>query len=93
MAISQGNLVEPLNRENLFGPLLFASFVIVAVHITLKLVDRISAFYCHPVKQRKLQIIGLFILLIYYFLLLYKLSQTGEMYSYFINSPLGKLLS
>ncbi|MEJ6481948.1 DUF2752 domain-containing protein [Nostoc punctiforme UO1] len=75
MAIAQGNLLEAL-AKNLFGPLLFASFVIVAVHITLKLVKkrRITAFYCHPVKQRKLQIIGLFILLIYYFLLLYKLS-------------------
>lgn len=29
----------------------------------------------------------------YYILRLYNLLQTGEMYLYFINSPLGKLLS
>ncbi|MEH2065762.1 MAG: DUF2752 domain-containing protein [Nostoc sp.] len=93
MAIAQGDLVKAV-AENLFGPLLFASFVIVAVHITLELLTkrRITAFYCHPIKQRKLQIIGLFSVFIYYIFRLYNLSQTGEMYFSFINSPLGKLL-
>ncbi|MDZ8239071.1 MAG: DUF2752 domain-containing protein [Nostoc sp. ChiQUE01a] len=92
IAIAQGNLAQAL-AENLFGPLLFASFGIVAVHITLELLTkrRIIAFYCHLLKERKLQIIGLFIVLTYYMLRLYKLSQTGEMYFSFINSPLGKL--
>jgi Protein of unknown function (DUF2752) len=93
MAIAQGNLFQAL-AENLFGPLLFVSFVIVAVHITLELIIKrqITAFYCHPLKQRKLQILGLFAVLTYYLLRLYNLSQTGEMYFYFINSPLGKLI-
>ncbi|MEA5604248.1 DUF2752 domain-containing protein [Nostoc sp. UHCC 0252] len=93
MAIAQGNLFQAL-AENLFGPLLFASFVIVAVHITLELLTKrqITAFYCHLVKQRKLQILGLFAVFTYYLLRLYNLSQTGEMYFYFINSPLGKLI-
>ncbi|MEH1944449.1 MAG: hypothetical protein V7L01_30120 [Nostoc sp.] len=62
----QGDLVQAV-AENLFGSVLFASFVIMAVHITLKLLAkrRITAFYSHPVKQRKLQIIGLFAVLNY----------------------------
>ncbi|WP_331001135.1 DUF2752 domain-containing protein [Nostoc commune] len=93
MAIAQGDLVQAVT-ENLFGPVLFASFVIVAVHIALELLTkrRITSFYCHLVKQRKLQIIGLFAILTYYIIRLYNISQTGEMYLSFINSPLGKLL-
>ncbi|WP_265272187.1 DUF2752 domain-containing protein [Nostoc sp. KVJ3] len=93
MAIAQGNLIKAV-AEHLFGPLLFASFVIVTVHITLELLikRRVTAFYCHVVKQRKLQIIGSFAVFIYYIFRLYKLAQTGEMYFYFMNSPLGKLL-
>ncbi|YAG12927.1 DUF2752 domain-containing protein [Nostoc sp. DSM 114161] len=93
MAIAQGNLAQAV-AENLFGPILFVSFGIVAVHITVELLTkrRIIAFYCHLLKQRKLQIIGLFIVLTYYIIRLYKLSQTGEMYFSFINSPLGKLI-
>ncbi|MFN6563984.1 MAG: DUF2752 domain-containing protein [Nostoc sp. ChiSLP01] len=93
MAIAQGNFPQAV-VENLFGPLLFASFGIVTVHITVELLTkrRIIAFYCNLLKQRKLQIIGLFIVLTYYIIRLYKLSQTGEMYFSFINSPLGKLI-
>ncbi|MBD2678536.1 MULTISPECIES: hypothetical protein [Nostoc] len=44
--INQGNLGQAV-AENLFGPLLFASFGIVAVHITVELLTkrRIMAFY------------------------------------------------
>ncbi|BDI16684.1 hypothetical protein ANSO36C_24860 [Nostoc cf. commune SO-36] len=93
IAIAQGDLVQAV-AENLFGPVLFASFVIVAIHIALELLTkrRITAFYSHLVKQRKLQIIGLFSVLTYHIIRLYNMSQTEEMYLSFINSPLGKLL-
>lgn len=93
MAIAQGDLVQAV-AENLFGPVLFASFAIVTFHIALELLikRRITAFYCHLVKQRKLQIIGLFAVLTYYIIRLYNISQGEEMYLSFINSPLGKLL-
>lgn len=68
--------------------------MIVAVHITVELLTkrRITAFSCHPVKQIKLQIIGLFAVFTYYIIRLYKLSQTGEIYLSFINFPLDKLV-
>lgn len=94
MAIARGDWHLAV-AEHLFGPLLFASFVIAAVHITLELLTRrqIIAFYWQLLKLRKLQIIGLWAILTYHSFRLYHISQTGELYIAFINSPLGELLS
>lgn len=94
MAIGRGDLSQAV-AEHLFGPLLFTSFVIAIVHITLELLTkhRITGFYCHLLRLRKLQILGLFTLFIYYSCRLYHISQTGEMYIAFSTSPLGQLLS
>jgi hypothetical protein len=94
ISIARGDWYQAVT-EHLFGPLLFASFVIAVVHITLELVTKrqITAFYWQLLKIRKLQIIGLSAIFTYYFLRLYHISQTGELYFSFIHSPLGKLLS
>jgi hypothetical protein len=94
LAIARGDWHQAV-AEHLFGPLLFASFVIAVVHIMLELLTKrqITAFYWQLLKLRKLQIIGLSAIFTYYFLRLYYISQTGELYFSFIHSPLGKLLS
>lgn len=94
MAIGRGDLNQAV-AEHLFGPVLFASFVIATVHITLELFTKhkITAFYCQFLKLRKLQIFSLLAVLIYHSLRLYHISQTGEMYIAFIQSPLGRFLS
>lgn len=94
MAIAKGDWHQAA-AEHLFGPLLFSSFIIAAVHITLELLTKrqIIAFYCQLLKLRKLQILGLCAILSYHALRLYHISQTGELYFAFIHSPLGELLS
>ncbi|MDH6056395.1 DUF2752 domain-containing protein [Umezakia ovalisporum] len=94
MAIGRGDWSQAI-AEHLFGPLLFASFVVAIVHITLELLTRrrVTAFYFCLLRLRKLQILGLFTIFIYYCLRLYYLSQTGEMYTAVSRSPVGQLLS
>ncbi|WP_260675996.1 MULTISPECIES: DUF2752 domain-containing protein [Nostocales] len=93
MAIARGNLTEAVT-QHLFGPILFAGFLLATVHIALELLirHRITVFYCRLLKLRKLQVLGLFVVLSYHALRLYDSSQTGELYVNFINSPLGQLL-
>lgn len=94
MAIGRGDLNQAV-AEHLFGPLLFASFVVAIVHITLEILTRhrITAFYCQLLKLKKIQIFGILAIFIYYFFRLYHLSQTGEIYIAFSSSPLGQLLA
>lgn len=94
MAIGRGDLNQAV-AEHLFGPILFASFVIAIVHVTLELLTRhqITALYCQLLRLKKLQVLGLLTVLIYHSLRLYHISQTGEMYIDFTKSPLGQLLS
>lgn len=91
MAIAQGNWSQAV-AHHLFGPLLFASFLIAAIHITLELVTkhRIAAFYTQLIRQKKLQYISLIILMSYHTLRLYYLSKSGELFFAFEHSPFGK---
>ncbi|MBU7582541.1 MAG: DUF2752 domain-containing protein [Nostoc sp. TH1S01] len=93
MAIGRGDLNQAL-VENLFGPILFVSFVIAIVHVTLELFTRhqITTLYCQLFRVKKLQILFLLAVLIYHSLRLYQISQTGELYIAFSKSPLGQLL-
>lgn len=93
MAIARGDLTEAAT-QHLFGPILFAVFLLATVHIALELLTRhrIKVFYCRLLKLRKLQVLGLFVVLSYHALRLHDSSQTGELYVNFINSPLGQLL-
>ena len=93
MAIARGDLTEA-TTQHLFGPILFTGFLLAAVHIVLELITRhrIRVFYCRLLRLRKLQLLGLFVVLGYHALRLYDLSQTGELYVNFVNSPLGQLL-
>ncbi len=79
MAIARGDFSQAVNYH-LFGLVLFASFAIAIIHVSLELVTkrRITAFYCQVLGQRKFQLFGLFVFLSYYALRLYGLSQRGE---------------
>lgn len=94
MALARGDWHQAFT-EHLFGPLLFFGFLIVAIHVTLELLIKhpIKAFYGQFVKIKQFQILGLCTIFIYYLLRLYYLSQTGELYFAFINSPLFKIFS
>lgn len=93
IAIARGDLTEAVT-QHLFGPILFAGFLLAAVHIVLELLTRhrITLFYCRLLKLRKLQVLGLLLVLSYHALRLYDSSQTGDLYVNFINSPLSQLL-
>ncbi|MBD2593958.1 DUF2752 domain-containing protein [Nostoc spongiaeforme FACHB-130] len=93
MAIGRGDLNQALT-ENLFGPILFASFVIAIVHVTLELLTRqqITTLYCQLLRLKKVQILFLLTVLIYHTFRLYHISQTGELYIVFSQSPLGQWL-
>jgi len=93
IAIARGDLTESVT-QHLFGPILFAVFLLATIHITLELLTRhrITVFYSRLLKLRKLQVLGLFVVLSYHALRLYDSSQTGELYINFINSPLGQLV-
>ncbi|WP_353930442.1 DUF2752 domain-containing protein [Okeanomitos corallinicola TIOX110] len=94
MALARGDWHQALT-EHLFGPLLFLGFLIAAVHVTIELFIKhpIKAFYWQLIKFKKLQILGLCTIFIYYLWRLYYLSQTGELYFALINSPLFKIFS
>ncbi|WP_235526419.1 DUF2752 domain-containing protein [Nostoc piscinale] len=93
MAIGRGNLNQAF-AENLFGPILFASFLIAIVHVTLELLTRqqITTLHCQLLRLKKVQILFFLTVLIYHTFRLYHISQTGELYIAFSKSPLGKLL-
>lgn len=93
MAIARGDFCQAAT-ENLFGPLLFLGFVIAAVHVTLELIINrpIKAFYWQIITIKKIQILGLCTIFIYYCLRLYHLTQTGELYFAFIHSPFFKII-
>jgi SNF family Na+-dependent transporter len=91
IAIAQADWHQAV-AQNLFGPLLFASFLIAAVHIIVELLTRhhLAAFYEKLIKRRKLQHLSIIIFLGYYVLRLYYLCQTGELSLAFEKSPLGE---
>ena len=89
MAIARGDLTEAVT-QHLFGPILFAGFLISTIHIVLELLtrQRISVFYCRLLRLRKFQLLGLFFVLGYHALRLYDSSETGELYVHFINKTI-----
>lgn len=94
MAIARGDFHQAIT-ENLFGPLLFFGFIITAVHVTLELIlnSSIKAFYWQIITSKKIQIMGLCMILINYCTQIYLLSKTGELTLSFIHSPLFKTIS
>ncbi len=94
MAVSQGDWSQAV-EQHLFGPLLFASFIIATIHITLELLTKhhITAFYTQLLRHKKLQHLSLIILISYYVIRLYDLSKSGELSFGFEQSPLGQWLS
>lgn len=78
--------------QHLFGPFLFVSLAIAVIHITLELKVgyQFTTVFIRGICDRKFQILGLFLFFGYYAIRLYFLSNTGELYLAFIQSPLGQ---
>ncbi|MEW5857308.1 MAG: DUF2752 domain-containing protein [Cyanobacteriota bacterium] len=93
MAIVQGDWSRAL-AEHLFGPVLFAAFLIATVHIALELIAgrKIAVLYVQMLRNRELQVLSLLLILSYHALRLYDLSKSGELYFAFVHSPLGQLI-
>lgn len=79
--------------QHLFRPFLFVGCAIAVIHIAteLKLGRQLKIPYSNKIRDGKLQILGLFLLLSYYAARLYFLFSTTELYLAFIHSPLGQI--
>lgn len=94
MAMARGDIFQSL-AYHAFGPILFVAFLVAAIHIGAELLKdrRIPAFYRSLIRNPKLQILAFLLLLGYHATRLYGLSQSGELYTSFIHSPLGQWLN
>lgn len=92
-AIAQGNLSQAVTHH-LFGPILFAGFVIAAVHITIELLlmRQIRTSYISTVGDRRFLLLCLMATLTYHAHRLWQLANSGELYTGFVQSPLADLL-
>ncbi len=93
MAVVRGDINQAISYH-LFGPLVLASFVIAALHLSLELIlnKQLNYFYVQWLKNPKFQIFCFLILQGYHGVRLQKLWQLGELYSSFMNSPLGQFI-
>jgi hypothetical protein len=93
MAIAQGDWDQAL-AHHLFGPVLFVSLAIAAVHLLTELLvgRQITTGYSVLVSQPRVHYLGLATFLGYYVWRLYGLSNAGELSLAFLHSPLGRIL-
>jgi hypothetical protein len=93
MAVAAGDWNRAFT-QHIFGFFLFVSCAIAIVHIAIELRvgHKLIAPYNRVICDRRTQIIGLLLFLIYYALRLYFLFSTGELYLTFSQSPLGKAI-
>jgi hypothetical protein len=93
MAIVRGDWSCAL-AEHLFGPVLFAAFLIATVHIALELIAgrKIAVLYVQMLRSRELQVLSLLLFLSYHAFRLYNLSSSEKLYIAFVHSPLGQLI-
>lgn len=92
IAIVRGDWSKALT-EHLFGPMLFAGFLIATIHIAIELFTgyKLTASYSQALTNRKTLILSIVTVVSYYLLRLYHLSKTGELYFAFVHSPVGHL--
>lgn len=93
MAIAHGDLPQAV-AYHLFGPLVFLFFAVTAIHLVLELrfQQQISTVYTQLIQNRLIQITTILFFLAYHAARLYFLTQTGELGSAMVRSPLGQLL-
>jgi hypothetical protein len=93
MAIAQGHWSQAL-AHHWFGPILFFSFLVAAIHIAIELwCDRpLLTFYRELISRRSVQLGALSSLLLYHSYRLYDLAQSGALRVAVENSPLGHVL-
>lgn len=93
MAIAQGHWSQAL-AHHWFGPILFFSFLVAAIHIAIELwCDRqVLTFYRGWLNRRSFQLWALLSLLLYHSYRLYALAQSGALKVAIENSPLGQVL-
>ncbi|NJN59356.1 MAG: DUF2752 domain-containing protein [Leptolyngbyaceae cyanobacterium SL_5_9] len=93
MAIARGDFSLAI-QHHLLGPIVFAGFVGVAIHIAVELFTarRVRAFYGAVVGDRRFLLLCLITALGYHAWRLYRLASSGELYTAFAQSPLAHLL-
>lgn len=93
LAVAKGNLSQGFDYH-LFGPFLFAAFLIILIHITIELVikRKIWAFYLKIMATTKRKQLILLALINYYIIRIIFLANSGELYDNFTQSPLGKMI-
>ncbi|MFB2922095.1 MULTISPECIES: DUF2752 domain-containing protein [Aerosakkonema] len=93
IAIVRGDWQRAI-EQNIFGPIVFASFGIATIHLAIELVTKrhLNAFYTKLIGEQKIQLLGLFMVLLYHSHRLHNLSKSGELSAAFFKSPLGNLL-
>jgi hypothetical protein len=93
LAIARGDVHQAV-FYNLFGPVLFAIFLLAVIHITLELTTghKIKTFYTQLWNHKKLKSLSLTFILIYHTGRLIYLAKSGYLISSFQASPLGTFL-
>ncbi|MBD1999390.1 DUF2752 domain-containing protein [Leptolyngbya sp. FACHB-541] len=93
MAIAQGDFGLAI-QHHLLGPIVFAGFVGVAIHIAVELLAarRIRAVYAAMVSDHRFLLLCLVTALSYHAWRLYGLANSGNLYTAFAQSPLANLL-
>jgi len=93
LAIARGDLSQAV-FYNLFGPVLFAIFLIAIIHIALELTtqQKIRTFYTSLINQRKFKHLVLIFVVTYHATRLYYLALSGELILTFRASPIGQFL-
>ncbi|WP_416665825.1 DUF2752 domain-containing protein [Egbenema bharatensis] len=91
MAVARGEFTQAF-AYHWFGPILFGGFALACLHFLLELLQqrRIRAFYVPLVRNPKLQISAFLLLMIYHGFRLHHLAHSGELYTWFMQSPIGQ---
>lgn len=93
LAVAKGNLSQGF-YYHLFGPFLFAAFVVILIHITIELMikRKIWGFYFQIIATRRRKNLILLALINYYIIRIILLANSGALYDNFTESPLGKII-
>ncbi|MDY7020607.1 MAG: DUF2752 domain-containing protein [Cyanobacteriota bacterium] len=93
MAVIRGDLNQAITYH-LFGPLILAGFIVVALHLSLELIQnqKLNYFYVRWFQKPKFQIFGFLVFLGYHGVRLQKMWQIGELYPSFVDSPFGHFI-
>lgn len=94
MALARGDWQQAI-AYHLFGPVLFAGFLLFAGHFLMELLKnrKLHGFYMPMIESPRLQILAFLVLLGYHSTRLYAWGRSGELYMAFVHSPLRQWLN